>query len=223
MRYSTVLFDLDGTILDTSKGMLLAIDETISKCGLSEISQEQKRSMIGPPINWSLREIYRMTEEQVAEAAAIFRKAYSEKYLFEAAPYPGVKELLRGLRENGFKTGIATYKRNDYAQRLIEKMGVKSLCHFSLGSDGKSQTKADIIDLCLKALNCIPESCIMVGDTIHDLTGVRDVGMAFVGVTYGFGFRTREEIESQGGIAASESAAELKTVLKTLGLRYGFS
>ena len=210
-RYDTILFDLDGTVLDTSSGILRSINEAIEQCGLPEISEEQKRSMIGPPIDRSFKEIYQMTDEQAAEAAAAFRAAYSEKYLMDAQPYPGILQLMHDLRENGWKVGVATYKRNDYAQRLMQETGINDLCHFTLGSDGKGQTKADIIQICLDQLGCDdPARCIMVGDTVHDLIGAQNAGTAFAGVTFGFGFRSREEIMAQGALAACTSASELQ-------------
>ena len=217
-QYDTILFDLDGTVLDTSSGILRSIDEAIMLCGLPEITPEQKRSMIGPPIDRSFKAIYGMTDEQAKEAAAAFRTAYSGKYLMDAQPYPGILELMEQLRRDGWKLGVATYKRNDYAQRLMQETGINDLCHFTLGSDGKDQTKADIIRICPEQLGCVdPARCIMVGDTVHDLTGAQNAGTAFAGVTFGFGFVSREEIMEQGALIACGSAMELGNALKGIG------
>ena len=217
MSFNTVLFDLDGTLLDTSEGLFLSLDETVERFGLSLPTPAQKKSIIGPPIDQSLHRIWNLDDEHTAEAADFFRKTYSERYLFKAMPYPGIAELLSKLSEDGWRTGIATYKRNDYAQRLMAATGLAQLCRFSLGSDGRSQTKADIIRLCTDALGCpSPEYCIMVGDTTHDFLGAKKAGTAFIGVTYGFGFKTADEILCLGALAASANAQELGDALQSL-------
>lgn len=212
-KYNTILFDLDGTVLDTSSGLLSAIDEMIFQCGFVNIAEEKKRYMIGPPIEQSLKVVYGLSDDGAAAAAAVFRKAYSEKYLLDANPYPGIIELLSSLKKVGWNVGIATYKRNDYAQLLMQETGVNDVCDFTLGSDGKNQTKSDIIQTCLKKLGCsLSEQCIMVGDTIHDYVGAVDANTSFIGVTYGFGFRTAEEIMNLGALAACSSTKEMETV-----------
>lgn len=216
-RYHSVLFDLDGTVLDTSSGILKAVDGTIRQCGFPDIPWEQKRSMIGPPIQRSLQRIYGLTAEQTAEAASVFRQLYAEKYLMDAVPYPGIHELLRRLREDGWKVGIATYKRDDYAQRLMGEMGISALCDVALGSDGKQQTKADIIQICLRGMECPhPSACVMVGDTVHDWEGARNAGTAFVGVTYGFGFTSAKEVLNLSALGAADSVPDLKEILRKL-------
>lgn len=215
--YTTILFDLDGTVLDTSPGLLKSIDETIKQCGLHDIDESQKISMIGPPIDQSLKNIYSLSDIEAEKAAAVFRKVYSEKFILDAEHYPGIIELMHQLHEEGWKLGVATYKRNDYAQLLMQKMGINSICDFTLGSDGKKQTKADIIQICLKELGCEnAEECIMVGDTIHDYEGAVDANTGFVGVTYGFGFHTCEEIMELGAMASCDTAEEMKIVFEKL-------
>lgn len=216
-KFNTVLFDLDGTVLDTAPGLMNAINETIAQCGFADIPEETKQTFIGPPIDRSFRNTYGLNDEETAAAAAVFRKAYSEKYLLDATPYPGIIELMHSLRRAGWKVGIATYKRNDYAQRLMQETGVNDACDFTLGSDGKKQTKADIIQICLKELGCNdPAKCIMVGDTIHDHTGAVNANTAFLGVTYGFGFRNAEEVMNLGALAACRSAEEMEAVFASV-------
>lgn len=216
-KYNTILFDLDGTVLDTSEGILRSIEETIALCQLPELSAQVKRSMIGPPVNQSLKKIYGLTDARTNEVTALFRKLYSEKYLMEMKAYPGILELLAQLRQSGYKVGIATYKRDDYAQRLMNGAGINALCHFTLGSDGKEQTKAEIIQICLNALQCRhSRECIMIGDTIHDLEGAKNAGTAFIGVTYGFGFRSKAEILALNAAGAADSAEEILAEIRRL-------
>lgn len=215
-HYKIALFDLDGTLLDTSEGILCAVDEMVEICGLRKMTAEEKRSMIGPPVQKSVKRIYGFSEQEALDAAAAFRKAYSEKYLMNAKPYEGIFHLLTAMRNSGWKIGIATYKRNDYAQRLMKEIGLLDLCDYALGSDGADQTKAQIIQCCINELGGTSEDCIMIGDTDQDLIGANQAGIAFIGITFGFGFRTCDEIMEQGAIAAAESAEELESIFAKL-------
>ncbi len=213
LQYKAVLFDLDGTLLDTSPGILKAVDSTVEKLGFRALSLEEKKSMIGPPIEQSFRKIYRLSPEESDAAAAVFRKFYAEKYLMEANPYPGILDLLEWMRKENWKIGIATYKRNDYAQRLMLEKGILSLVDIALGSRSSSETKKDVIAACLSQLQEKPENTIMVGDTLHDYTGAKEAGCAFIGVTYGFGFQSEKELQNLQAIAMVASALELKNFL----------
>ena len=212
-NYKAVLFDLDGTLLDTSDGILRAIDETIVTCNLPDIPLELKKTMIGPPINQSLQTIYALSDEETERATNVFRKCYAEKYLFYAEAYPGIFDMLKNLRENNWKIGVATYKRNDYAQTLLQQTGLLNLCDYALGSDGKDQTKADIIKCCLIELGIEAKDCIMIGDTIHDAIGAEKVGAAFIGVTYGFGFKNKKEVIGDFVIGVVDTTKELSALL----------
>lgn len=213
-RFGTVLFDLDGTLLDTAPGIIRSIEETAAACGLTPFTPEEERSMIGPPIERSFRELRRLTAEEAASAASVFRVCYPEKHLMEAEPYPGIHALLRTLRKRGWHIGVATYKRDSYAQRLLLEKGITPLCDAVLGTTSPEQKKADVIRLCLEKLGGTVEETILVGDTLHDLHGAREAGCAFVGVTYGFGFRTKDEILALGALGAADSVEELGETLE---------
>ncbi len=208
-RYKAVLFDLDGTLLDTSEGILHAFDETLAVCSLPQIPYERKRGIIGPPVDRSLREIYALDDEQTAAATAVFRDCYANKYLGEAVPYEGIAEVLRALRGGGIKTGVATYKRQSYALPLLGDKGLLPLFDCALGSSDTLSTKAEIIRACIERMGAGTAETAMVGDTVHDLTGAAAMGVDFVGVTYGFGFRTKEEILAEGGAGAAGTPREL--------------
>ena len=208
---------MDGTILNTAPGILRSVDEMIRQCGLTAVCGQRKNAMIGPPIDQSIARVWGLSEERTQQAAAVFRSLYAEKYLMYAEPYPGILELLNKLRAAGWKVGVATYKRDDYAQRLMKEKGVTQACDFVLGSDGKKQTKADIIRVCLRELQGMPDQSIMIGDTVHDLTGAQNAGLCFLGVCYGYGFKSKEEILQCGAQYAAVDANELENKLMEIG------
>jgi phosphoglycolate phosphatase len=216
MAERIALFDLDGTLLDTSPGILHAVDEAARSLGLAPIGAEDRRSMIGPPIEQSFRRVCSLSAEEADRAAAVFRRSYAETYLLEAEPYPGIYEVLEKLRLLGWRTGVATYKRDSYARKLMKAKGITDRCDFCLGSV-EGQTKQEIIRRCIEALGGDPEHTVMVGDTVHDAEGAKQAGCAFIGVTFGFGFRSKEEILAPGALAAADTAEELLAVFAGLG------
>lgn len=188
-KYKAVLFDLDGTLLDTSAGIIKSVDYTIRKMGLHNLSEDQKRSFIGPPIQNSFRSTYSLDDETTALAAGIFRKQYAEVDLFEAQPYDDILDLLSLLKNNQIKIGVATYKRKDYALKILEYFGIADYCDSMRGSDFEGKyTKQMIIELCIDDLNVEKREVLMVGDTENDRIGAEKAGVDFLGVGYGFGY-----------------------------------
>lgn len=212
-KYNTVLFDLDGTLLDTSFGILKAVDATIESLGFKKLSLTQKKLMIGPPIEQSFQKIYCLSKEEAAHAASVFREIYAEKYLMDAIPYPGILDLLRWMKAEKWKMGIATYKRNDYAQTLMMEKEILPLVNIALGARNSTETKADIIRTCLSTLQAEPRTTLMVGDTLHDYIGAVQEGCSFIGVTYGFGFQDEKEIQKMKNVVWANSVLEIKSFL----------
>ena len=191
MQYRCIIFDLDGTLLDTSIGILKCVDYIVSQFGLNPLSKQEKLSFIGPPVQESFKKHYECTTEQAWKLATAWREVYKEKFLLEAVPYEGIYDLLRELQQNGYKTAIATNKREDYTQKLLEYFSFLPLFDCIIGSDFDGKlSKADMIRLCLKQIKITePSQCLMVGDTIGDMMAAQEAGIPFLGVTYGFGFK----------------------------------
>jgi len=190
MKYKLVIFDLDGTLMDTSSGILMAVKDTIKEHGMPELSEEQIRTFIGPPIQWSFEAQYGISKEKAQHMADTFRALYSTKHLLGAVPYPGIYDLMLALRERGMKSAIATYKREDYALRLLKHYHFDDYTDIMYGGDNDGTLKKrDIIQKCIdtagvKNLNEV----VMLGDTLHDSNGAKELGVDFIGVSYGFGF-----------------------------------
>lgn len=197
-KYDLVIFDLDGTLLDTSVGIFSAIRFTTEHFHLCPIPEERIRSFIGPPIEWSFMQEYSLSVETGNEYATVFRDRYKNHDLMKAVPYPGIIETLKGLKKMGCKLAVATYKREDYAIQLLDRFGFLEQCNVVHGCDfaGKRK-KSDIIQMCIdEAKIAEKERIVLVGDTESDRVGALETGIHFIGVTYGFGYKEDENVNS---------------------------
>ncbi len=209
-EYKYVIFDLDGTLVDTSEGILQAVEYTINKLELKQLDNDILRSFIGPPIEKSFENHCALDAVQAKEAASIFRKHYMDETLFMAKPYDGIFELCDELKKEGCKLAVATYKREKYAIDLLEHFGFEKYMDVMHGSDEAGVlTKADIIDLCVAEMDAKRDETCLVGDTQHDLIGASGARVKFVGVTYGFGYVLGEKIENDCCVAVVNSPLEL--------------
>lgn len=188
-KYQAILFDLDGTLLDTSEGILSSVKYTIDVMGFEPIEEDYFETFIGPPIQHTLQKIYHLDDKTRDKAAAVFREHYSTVDLCKAKLYEGVLETLSELKKYGVKIAVATYKREDYTIKLLDEFEISQYCDWIQGSDFAGKlSKADIIELCIQKLAVDKSKVLMVGDTEHDLIGAKHAGVDFLAVTFGFGF-----------------------------------
>lgn len=211
-QYKLIIFDLDGTILDTTEGILSSVNYTIEKYNLPKPSYETLLSFIGPPIQLSFKKIYDLPDEKIQEMAVVFRNCYSEsENLYKAIAYEGIYELFSYLVAHGYKVAIATYKREDYALRLLKKFHFDDYTDIMFGGDNENKLKKkDIIIKCLeKARVDNPGEAVMIGDTEHDANGAKELGLDFIAVTYGFGFHAEDFFGKAEGVKKVDKALDV--------------
>lgn len=215
MNYSAVIFDVDGTLLDTREGVLSSIVYTIEKHGLLLPPKDTLLKFIGPPIQRSFQKYYELSMEDSLVLAATFRDRYKAVDLMKAAPYEGIPKLLGELKEQGIALGVATYKREDYALRLLEHFELSPYMSAMYGADTEGRlTKKDIIVKCQQALSAQASlPAVMIGDSDNDAIASMEIPMDFLGVTYGFGFKTKQEVQLYPHIGCAHRVKEIKNFL----------
>ena len=207
--YKTVLFNLDGTIIDSAEGIINSFSYTFRKLGLPSVPREEMGVFIGPPLLYSFETICGLSKDEARRAVEIYREYYREKGIYEIRVYEGIEELLKKLKESGKKVLLATSKYELYDLQIIERLGFAEYFDFAAGSlaGGERGTKAEVIEYALAAVGAEKESTVMVGDRMHDIAGAKAAGIASIGVLFGYG--TREELEANG---ASHIAADTREI-----------
>lgn len=210
-KYDLVVFDVDGTVLDTREGVLAAVRHTIEQCGLEHLSDEALRTFIGPPVQNSFKRWYHVSDEEAQRLANVFRDKYKGEDLLKAVPYDGIYDVFEKLQAKGVKTAVATYKREDYAIRLLEHFKFDHYSDILHGADNENKLKKkDIIELCINESGITDRSrIVMIGDSDNDAIGAEGMGISFVGVTYGFGFSSKEDIDQFNNSGCADTAEKI--------------
>ncbi|RYF96267.1 MAG: HAD family hydrolase, partial [Caulobacteraceae bacterium] len=156
-------------------------------------------ALIGPPVEDVMRLVLeRYGDDRVAEAVSAYRADYGQRGLFNSLPYPGVAQALAAMREQGGQLILATSKRREFAQRILEHIGFDSLFTAIHGSEpgGALDHKPELIAHIIAHHALTPSRCVMIGDRRYDIAGAHANKMRALGVLWGYG--SRDELEAAG-------------------------
>ena len=181
-RPRAIVFDLDGTLVDSLPDIIGSFRDAFLELGLAAPAFDEVREHVGLP----LEQMYASfaPAAQVAPLAAAYRRIYPLRFTRSSRPFPGVVEALAALRARGFRLGVATTKRTDMARRFVAAVGLEDALDHVQGTDGFPHKPApDVIERSLAALGA--EGVWMVGDTVHDVEAGRAAGLSTYAVTWG--------------------------------------
>ncbi len=215
MNQSYILFDLDGTLTDPGLGITNSVAYALDRFGITVTDRTTLYKFIGPPLVDSFMEYYGFSEEQAKEAVTVYREYFSTKGWAENTVYEGIENLLSVLTEAGKTLLVATSKPQIFAEKILSHFGLDKyfthICGVALQAP-RGYSKADVIREALSAARVTDLStAVMIGDRHHDIDGAKAVGIASIGVLYGYG--DREEHEAAGADMIVESVAELQEAL----------
>lgn len=215
VNYSTILFDLDGTIIDSSKGIIDSVKYALTKMERDIPVDKALYTFIGPPLNTSFEKNFQMNNMEVEQAITYYREYYAKKGIFEVTVYDGIQEMLRELKKGEFELYIATSKPEKFAKKIIDYLGMSGYFSGIYGAsmDNSRSKKADVIRYALKESNTKNSSTVlMIGDREHDIIGGKENNIDTAGVLYGFG--DYEELHQAGANIIVAKPSELLSVLK---------
>lgn len=214
-KYTTILFDLDGTLTDPGEGIINSVEYALNKYGISVEDKKSLCKFIGPPLVDSFSKYYGFDEEKSRKAIEIYREYYKVKGINECKLFDGIKELLESLKNNGYEIALATSKPEVFAHIVLQNYDIHKYFDFISGAtiDEKTRyTKEHVIEY---ALDNIKEKdrtkILMIGDRCFDINGAKAYSLDSLGVTFGYG--TYEELKEAGATYIVSSPKEIENLL----------
>lgn len=213
MVKKAIFFDLDGTITDSGEGIMNCATLGLEHFGIPVPPREAMRVFVGPPLDQTFIK-FGVPADKTDEAIEVFRSRYRTIGKYENFPYPGVREMLQTLNEQGHRLFIATSKPEVLANEVLEHFALNGYFEKIAGAtlDGSRSHKADVITYLLGLTGDVGQT-VMVGDTAFDVIGASAHGIPTIGVSWGYG--EVKDMEDAGAIAIANTMEELVTLINT--------
>lgn len=211
-KYKSLLFDLDGTITDSSEGIINSIIYALEKMDVTITDKNVLKKFVGPPLMDSYKKYFAFTQKEAELGLKLFREYFAEKGIYENRLFEGMDKLLSDLSTNGYELILATSKPDVFAKQILKHFDIyKYFSHISAcPMDEANTTKLDVIKAALEMTSVKnKEEILMIGDTSFDVNGARICGIDSVGVLYGTD--TSEELKNATYLA--KDVEEIRSIL----------
>lgn len=212
--FTAVLWDLDGTIVDSAPGIMHGITKMLETFGLPVPPYERLLTYIGPPIFDAFRDNGLDDAVELELALQTYRDFYEHGGEFDSRVYPGVASIIRDLRAAGVPQSTATSKPEPSAARVLEHFGIAEELDAIVGAtvDESRSKKADVVAEALRVLGeqgADLSNVIMIGDRFYDVQGSAEHGVPCIYVTWGYGTSGEDE----GCVGVASTANDLRRLL----------
>lgn len=215
MKFEAVLFDFDGTVADTSEGILESIAYALECMDRPALPIEQARRFIGPPLLHSFQAIAGLSEQDAQRAVELYREHYEKDGgLYKLRFYDGLLPLAAELQHAGVRTGIASAKPDLFIHMILRHYHADSYfdCAKGITMEECCTDKTAVIRSVIDTFRVQDtKRVLMVGDTLYDVEGAINAGASAAAVLYGFG--DAQALRSSGAVCCAESVAALRRYL----------
>ena len=213
-RPQLVIFDLDGTLTDSARGIVSSFRYALGHVGAPVPDDPDLAGrVVGPPMHHTLRAMG--LGDLTDDAIAAYRADYTTRGWVLNEVFDQIPELLEDLRTAGVRLAVATSKAEPTARRILAHFGLDG--HFEViagaGLDGVRSTKADVVAHVLAQLDPVPEHVLMVGDRVHDVAGASHHGIGTIVVDWGYGGRDFDDPVNDDALKHVRTVAALREVL----------
>jgi pyrophosphatase PpaX len=207
MRFPAVLFDLDGTVIDSGAIILASMRYAAREVLGADVPDEQLMAAVGGP--GLEAQMHALAPDRVEELVTVYR-AHNEPLHDELACCAGMEDVLLRLKDEGRRLGIVTAKRRQTVELAFARLPIEHLFETVVGGDETERHKPDPepLLLALERLNARPEEAAYVGDAPFDVKAARTAGLFAIGVTWG-GIHARERLEAEDPDALVDTPEEL--------------
>ncbi len=205
MALKYLLFDFDGTIAESSDGIIASMKYALNKSGIStSFTEEEICRVIGPPLKPMIKRLFgnKINNEMVDNIAVNYRTHYSQTGLYKVKLYDGIKKMLHTL-DKKYSLYIVSSKPKDFITKLIPKLDIESFFKgiYGPGLELSPTCKANLIAEMRREIGCSTIECIMIGDKAEDVIAAKQNDIRSIGITYGYGTLTELE-EAKADIIA---------------------
>ena len=188
-----VIFDFDGTVVDTGEGIIKSLQYSFEQMGREIPDMSDLRKFIGPPIHYSYTHYYGVSEDEVGEYIRKYRERYTVRGIYECELYEGLTQLIDRLKKKGIRVGIASSKPLRLIYNVADYLGITDKFDAVIGvriDDSNHSTKTGLILEAMEIMGAADKSeVLMVGDRLYDIEGARGAGVKSCGVLWGYGSR----------------------------------
>ena len=183
----TVIFDLDGTLIDTSEPIWRTINHVRARLGLPPLEKQETLDAVNSP-NAPAAQFFYAAESFSKEHAEIFGAYYEAHCLENIRTYDGVADLLKALRQDGFLLAVATNATTHFAQKILRAQDLSGFFTLIAGADKAARPKPDpaILHYCLQELGASANECVFIGDSHKDRLAAQAINMRYQMVGWGF-------------------------------------
>lgn len=208
----TLLFDLDGTLIDSALGITRCATYAFERMGEPVPDDAVLRGWIGPPLRDSFAPLL-VDPARVEQAVALYRERFEAIGWTEHAIYPGIADAIEALHAAGHRLAVVTAKNEPHARKIIDHLpfGRRFVDVIGATPDGRISHKPELIAEALARLGAPADACCMIGDRRMDMDGARHHRMRSVGVLWGFG--SEAELREAGAEVLAPAPASLPALL----------
>ncbi len=212
MNFKAILFDLDGTLLNTIEDLTDSMNQVLSRFGFSGHDQEAYKYFVGDGVESLIRRALpadRVDEEMVAQCVASMRDEYGRRWDKKTRPYPGIPELLDALCQRGISMAILSNKVQDFTEICVSRLLSRWSFRIILGARPTVPKKPDptaALEIA-ESMDITPRKFLYLGDTSTDMQTAVGAGMFPLGALWGF--RTAQELMAHGAKALLKKPLDL--------------
>lgn len=208
--YDAVVFDLDGTLFDAEEGIVSSVVKAMKEMGLEIPQGAQLRQVVGPPLRYSFHDLLNVPSERLDEAADRYAHIFRSEGMYRYSVYPGIRTMLRVLKENGIYVALASSKPRDLCEHILRHYGLRHFFDRVIG-ETDSHAKLGKPEMIRQALPEHYRRAAMVGDRLYDMEGAKAAGVDGIGAVYGCG--SEEELRKAGADRLVSDADALRELL----------
>ena len=190
MKFKNIIFDFDGTLVDSRPGVVRTFQKIVKELTAKKVSEEEVVPLIGIPLIPILQALLNTKDETlITKGSILFRKYYSKEGVCQNIVYPGTKQMLELLKNHSCQLFVVSNKIDLFMTKILEQHHLKNYFRFILGTNGTDaqSKKPDLVKYLLTHYKLKKQETVMVGDTENDVIAAKRNLIYSIGITWGYG------------------------------------